>query len=339
MAGTAIDPPSVEITRLMDGAVIAQLIHVAAELGVADLMSERPAPVDELVARVDADPDALYRMLRTLASVGVFTEPAPRAFALTPTGRTLRADARDSVRELARIRGTREHWQTIAELRHSVRTGRSAFTHVYGTDWWSYLASHTAHAELFNRAMGDNTQQVHAAVVDACDLSGVRRIVDVGGGRGDLTAALLRRYPDMTAVLVDQPHAVAQAEDVLTGAGVRDRVRLVVGDFFDTVPDGGEVYLLSRILHDWDDRLAGRILANIAAVLPDGGKVVIADAILPDGDGSHGSKIMDMIMLALHEGKERTEAEFVALVEAAGLRHVESRPTDAPISLIIADGG
>ncbi|MFE0020329.1 methyltransferase [Amycolatopsis sp. NPDC059021] len=337
MSGSREYPPSVELTRLMDGAVIAQLICLAADLGVADLLAEGTRSLVELAERTGSSPDALQRMLRTLASAGVFAEPEPGIFALTPLAEPLRTDSADSVRDLARIRGSREHWRTIGELRHSVRTGRAAFDQVHGTDWWTYLDTHPGQSGLFIRAMGDQARQVHLAAADAYDFSTAKRLVDVGGGRGDLVALLLGRYPGLTAVVYDRPRAVAEAEAVLTGAGVRDRAEPVAGDFFESVPPDGDVYLLSRILHDWNDEQAVAVLRAVARAISPGGKVVLVELVVPEGDAFHPARTMDLIMLAMHGGKERSVSGFAALFAAAGLAYVETRPTGSPMSLVIAE--
>ncbi|MFC6882307.1 MULTISPECIES: methyltransferase [Actinomadura] len=331
------EPPSVRLTALMDGALIAQLISVAAELGVADLLARGPRSVEELAHHTGSDPDALHRALRCLAAAGVFTEPSPRTFALTPLADVLRTGSPDSIRDLARIRGLPEHWRSWGELAHSVRTGRSAFEHVFGTDWWTHLESRPDLGALFDRAMGNDTRQVHAAALEAYDFSGVRRLVDVGGGHGHLAAALLRRHPGMTATVHDRPQAMAGAGAVLAEAGVADRASVVGGDFFESVPPGGDAYVLCRVLHDWDDARAERVLANVRRALSGGGRVVVVDAVVPEGDVPHPAKAMDLTMLALHGGRERTEAEFAKLFDAAGLRHTGTWPSSSPISVLTAE--
>lgn len=328
------DRASVELTRIMDGAIVAQLIQLVAEFGVADLVDGTRSTAD-IAASTDTDPDVLYRVLRTLAGVGMFTERPGRTFDLTPLAGPLRSNAPDSVSGLATVRGSREHWVALGELRHSLQTGRSSFTHVHGQDWWSYLDENTEQAALFSKAMGDNAQQVHEAVADAYDFPGTQELVDVGGGRGDLVATLLRRHPRMRAIVFDRPYATTGSTEVL--ADVADRAKPVPGDFFESIPAGGDTYLLCRILHDWDDERAARILRNVAEVLPKNGRVIVAEAVVPEGDAPHPAKFMDITMLAMHEGKERSEAEFAALLASAGLRHLQTVTTDAEIGLVLAE--
>lgn len=329
-------PPSVELTRMLDGAVVAQLIQLVAEFGVADLV-DGSRSVPRIAEQTGTDPDALNRALRTLASMGVFTEVQPGVFGMTPLAVPLRSDSADSVRELAIVRGSREHWSALGELRHSLRTGCSSFTHAYGKDFWTHLGEQPELAAKFDRAMGDNVQQVHAAVVDAYDFPVSEHVVDVGGGRGDLAATLLGRHPQMRAVVLDRPQAANDAARLLDTAGLAERARAVAGDFFEQVPEGGDTYLLSRILHDWNDEQAVRILSNVVKAMPADGRVVVIEAVVPEGDVAHSAKLMDIVMLAMHEGKERTQAEFATLFASAGLRHTKTVPTTASISLLIAE--
>jgi predicted O-methyltransferase YrrM len=274
--------------------------------------------------------------MRALAGMNVFTELAPDTFGLTPLAATLRSGAPGSLRQLARFEGMPVRMRAFDELIYSVRSGRPAFPRVHGTDWWSYLAAVPEHAALFNDAMGDLSRQVHAAAVEACDLSGVRRLVDIGGGHGHLVATILGRYPEMSAVVFDRPEVVAGAANVLAEAEVGDRATVVGGNFFAAVPAGADAYLMSMILHDWDDQDAVRILRNVRTAMPPDGRVIVVDAVLPESGAAHPGRLGDIIMLALHPGRERSEAEFAALLEAAGLRHVETKVASAMTGLLVA---
>ena len=331
-SGTA--SPSVQMMRLLYGSLVPHLVTVVAELGVADLVADQPRPVAELAASTGTNPDALYRVLRTLAGQGVFTEVAARTFGLTPLAATLRTGGSGSLRDYARYWGLPERQRAFAELGYSVRTGRSSFAHVHGIDWWSHLAANPQQGALFNDVMGYLARQLHAAAIEAYDLSDVRRLVDVGGGHGHLVATIVRRYPGLSAVVFDQPHVVAGAEAVRAEVG--DRVEFVGGDFFDSVPAGGDVYVLSMVLHDWSDVEAAAILGNVRAAMDPAGRILVIDTVIPDGDTAHFGKLMDIVMLVCQTGRERTEAEFVALLESAGLRHIETRATSSPTSVIVA---
>lgn len=332
-------PPAVQMYELLYSSLISRMIIVVAELEVADTLRDGPLPVSEIAERTGTDASALHRVLRALASFGVFTEVAPRTFGLTPLAATLRRDVEGSMRELARYVGLPERQQAFGALAHSVRTGRPAFDHVYGTDWWSYFGAHPELARLFNRAMGSMARMVNSATLDAYDLGGVRRVVDVGGGQGHLLATVLPRYPEMTAVLFDLPRVVAEAGEVLTSAGVADRVELVGGDFLTSVPAGADLYVLSWTLHDWDDEDSVTILRNIRRAMDGAGRLIVIDEVIPEGDTAHFGKVEDIVMLALLTGRVRTEAEFAALFDEAGLRMVETRATSSPTSVIVAVPG
>lgn len=324
------------ILQLCFGSLLTQLLGAAAELGVADLVADGPRPVDELARATGTQPDALYRVLRALAAQGVFSEVAPRTFGLTPTASVLRDGVPGSMRELARYFGMRSRNHAFVELLHTVRTGEPAFDHVHGTDWWTHLAEHPDDAAIFDNAMGNLARQVHAMALETCDLSDARLLVDVGGGHGHLAAALLNRSPDLRAIVFDLPHVVAGADKVLADAGVADRAETAPGNFFASVPEGGDAYVLSMILHDWDDARAIAILTNVRRAMQPGGKVIVVDAVIPEGDHPHTGKLIDIVMLALLPGRERTEAEFAALFREAGLRHVETRAPASPTSLLVA---
>ena len=332
----ATDTDSKRILQMCFASLLTQLLGVAAELGIADLLADGPRPVDELAHRTGAQPDGLYRVLRALAAHGIFTEVLPRTFQLTPAATALCQDVPGSMRDLARYFGMPARNHAFVELLHAVRTGEPAFDHVHGTDYWSYLADHADDAAIFDNAMGNLSRQVHAVALEACDLSGARLLVDVGGGNGQLASALLGRYPELRAVVFDLPHVVAGADKVLADAGVTHRASTASGDFFTAVPQGGDAYVLSMILHDWDDARATAILANVRRAMDPGGKVVVVDAVIPEGDQPHLGKLLDIVMLAMLPGKERTEAEFAALFQAAGLRHVETRAPSSPTSVLVA---
>lgn len=322
--------------EMLHAPLITSSIVAVAELGIADMVADGPLPVAELAELVAADPDALYRVLRALASVGVFQETRPGVFGATPLTDVLRSGVDGSLRNWARLWGLRERHDAIGGLLASIRTGAPAFEIRRGETWWSHLTAHPDQAAVFGAAMGDIARELHAAAVRGYDLSGVRCLVDVGGGEGHLAAVLLRRYPAMSAVVFDRPAVTSAAEATLAEAGLSDRAVAVGGDFFASVPAGGDVYLLSMILHDWNDEQAHAILTAVRRVLPPHGRVLVIDAVVPDDDSPHDGKLRDLIMLALHPGRERTEAEFTTLLADAGLRRVETRAISASTGLLVA---
>jgi hypothetical protein len=328
--------PAEALTRLVNGYQVSQAIHVAAVLGVADHLAGGPRASDELAAATGSHPRALYRLLRALAAVGVFREEPGRRFALTPLGACLRSDAPAPVGPLAEFAASPPQWQAWGALLHSVRTGENAFRHVHGVDVWAYRAAHPAAGEVFDRAMTGLTRTVAAAVRAAHDFSRYGTVVDVGGGQGELLAALLAAHPALRGVLFDQPHVVAGAPAALGAAGVAARCRVVGGDFFAAVPAGGDAYVLKQILHDWEDAEATAILRSCRrAIGPAGRLLVIERGIAAPNEGAPG-KLTDLLMLVSAGGQERTEEEYAALFAAGGFRLVGVTPTAAGMSILEA---
>lgn len=328
--------PQVSLLRMIYGAVTTRLITIAAELGIADKVDDGARPVSDLADETSTDPDALYRILRTLAGVGIFTEVSPKTFGQTAMSATLRTGTAGSIRDVVLELGSAETFGSLEQLMHSVRTGEPAFDRTYGTDWWTYLAERPARAEVFNNTQSITARQVHSLVLEPYDLSEARKLVDVGGGHGNLVAAMLHRYPHLTGVVFDQPAVVVGAAQVLESAEVADRAELVGGSFFESIPAGADVYLLSMILHDWNDERSLQILRNVRKAMAPGAKVLVIDPVLPEDDTPHIGKFVDIYMLMHFAGRERTEREFVELFDAAGLRHVETRHSGAPSSLLVA---
>ncbi len=333
---TTPSAPYVEMLRMLHAPLITQALVVAAELGIADLLASGPRTVESLAAEAGVDPDGLYRVLRALAGSGVFCETSARAFESTPLADTLRSGGEHSLRDWARLWGLPERHAAIGGLLHSVRTGQPSFEHLHGHSWWSQLAARPDQAAVFDAAMGDLARRLHAATVDAYDLSGIASLLDVGGGRGHLVAALLRRYPHLRGAVLDQPEVARHAAEVLARAGVAERAEVVSGDFFTSVPAGADAYLMSMILHDWNDAQAVRILTNTRQAMGPHSELLVVDAIVPPGNGAHDGKLRDLIMLALHPGRERTEADFATLFAQAGLRLRETREVAASTGLLVA---
>jgi hypothetical protein len=326
--------PAQTLQRLVNGFQVAQAIAVAARLGVADLLGDGSRPVGELAAATGADPDALYRLLRALASVGVFREEAGRRFALTPMGDCLRADVRDSLAAWVAYRGQPHIWRAWMELEHSVRTGEAAFPRVHGVDLWDYQARHPAAGAVFDRAMADLARGATAALLDACDFGRFAAVVDVGGGRGALLAAVLGRHPHLRGVLLDRPEVVAEAGPTLAAAGVAGRCRVVAGSFFEAVPAGGDAYVLRSILHDWDDGRAAAILRVVRRAMADAGTLLIVERELGPPNAAPDGKFSDLNMLVALGGRERTRDEWSALLAAAGFRLTGVTPTAGPWSVV-----
>jgi hypothetical protein len=309
------------LARSLEGALTYRCLSVVAELGVADALADGALPLDELAARCGADPLTLGRVLRLLAPSGVFHEGPPVVFALGPLGHGLRSGVPGSVRDRLRAAWQDLAWSAYGALPAAVRTGRSAFDLAFGMPVFDYFAVHPEYGAAFDRAMARVSAPEDAAIAAAFDFSAARRIVDVGGGRGGLLRAVLARHPQATGVLLDRTGVIADVDAASFPAG---RLAVQAGDFFASVPPGGDLYLLKRILHDWSDADAIGILRNIRAVLGAGGQgVLVIEAILGDGNEPDPVKVQDINMLALTPGRERRRDEFNVLFAAAGLRLAE----------------
>ena len=329
-------PPPVRMVELLGGFRISQALYAAAALGVADQLVAGPAPVKALAERAGAHAPSLHRLLRTLASVGVFTEPEPGVFALTPLGQTLTSSQPGSMRDLA-IMWMETHYAPFADLIHAVRTGLPAAEHLYGEPFFAWLSHHPEQASRFTGAMANLTSGgFKTAAIASLPLDGTRTIVDVGGADGTVLAAILAGHPHMRGVLFDLPHVITSAPRTLARHGVDDRVNCVGGDFFESVPAGGDAYLVSVVLHNWPDQQAQRILANIAAAGGSGARLLMIEFVVPPGDTPHLSKMSDLNMLAMLDGKERTETEWRELLTAADFTGIEIHQTSTPLSVIQA---
>lgn len=320
--------PSAALIGLVNGFQVSQAIHVAATLGIADLLKNGPRSSEDLAAATDTHPRSLYRLLRALASVGIFREDKDRRFALTPFGDCLCSDASEPIGPWAVYIGQPEYQQAWGNLLHSVRTGETAFTHVHGMNMWEYNARNPMAGVIFDRAMTGGSRRVADAVLNAYDFQRFACVVDVGGGHGALLAAILTKHPSMRGVVFDQPHVVTGAEQVLRKAGIANRCQVVGGDFFEAVPDGGDAYVLKSILHDWEDEQARIILRNCRRVIgPNGKLLVIEQEISPPNEGTRG-KFSDLNMLVRTGGQERTREEWVALFATGGFRLMGVIPTE-----------
>lgn len=318
--------PSFALRRLVNGYQITWAIHVAAVLGIADLVSGGPRSADDLAAATDTHPDSLYRLLRALASVGIFREAEGRLFALTPLGDGLRSDAPESLAGWAAFVGRPYFQQAWSALEHSVRTGESAFAHVHGTDCWTYRAEHPDEGARFDRAMTSFSRQVSASILSVFDFGRFETIVDVGGGNGGFLATILAKHPATRGVLFDRSHVVAGAASLLSEVGVEDRCQVVAGDFFETVPSEGDAYLLKSILHDWDDARCMTILRTCRQAMAAGIALLVVEREIGPPNEAPAAKFSDLTMLVDQDGRERTIGEYTALFEATGFRFTGFTP-------------
>ncbi|MCO5165599.1 MAG: methyltransferase [Planctomycetes bacterium] len=332
-------PPGAALMQLTTAFWVPQALYVVARLNVADHLAAGPRDAGALAAAVGADPGALRRVLRTLSAHGVFAEVEPGVFALGPVGATLRTGAPEAGRATVLSLVGPTMWQSAGALLHSVQTGRPAFEHVHGAPVFDWFGRHPEEGALFNDAMIGVHGAEPAAVAAAYDFSGLGTIVDVGGGTGNLLAAVLGAAPGARGVLFDLPHVAAAARERLGRLGLADRVEVAEGSFFEDVPQGGDAYLLSHVIHDWDDARSGQILANVRAAMRPGARLLLVEMVVPPGDAPHPAKILDLVMLAVPGGQERTADEYRALLSASGLRLTRVVPTASPVSVVEAVAG
>lgn len=313
-----------------------QMIHVAAKLGLADLLAAGPRPVADLAVAAGAEPQALHRLLRALASLGIFAEDEAGDFALTPRAELLRSDVQGSLRDVALLYGEDWLWQAYGTMTHSVRTGAPAFAKVHGQPFYGYLHAHPRAAARFNAAMTGFSSHETAAILEAYDFSRVRSVADIGGGRGALLAALLRAHPQMTGTLLDLPSVVADASQALDEMGIAERARILAGDFFDEAPAGADLYVMKSVLHNWDDIDAVRILATCRAAMAPEARLLVIERVVPEGNAPSEAKLFDIDMLVVAGGRERTEADYRRLFGEAGLALARVAGTRSPLSVIVA---
>ena len=311
-----------------------QMIHVAARLGLADLLAAGPRPVEELAAMAGAEPQALHRLLRALASLGIFAEDPAGDFVLTPQAELLRSDVQGSLRDVALLYGEDWLWQAYGNMTHSVRTGAPAFTKTHGQPFYGYLLAHPRAAARFNVAMTGFSSHETAAILEAYDFSDVRNVVDIGGGHGALLAALLRAHPQMWGTLFDLPSVLAGAASVLGEMG--ERARTVAGDFVDEAPARADLYVMKSVLHNWDDTDALRILSTCRAAMAPEARLLVIERVVPTGNAPAEAKLFDINMLVVAGGRERTEPEYRRLFEQAGLALTRVGGTRSPLSVIVA---
>jgi hypothetical protein len=319
--------------RLATGFWISQCLHAAAALGIADLLRDGPQTPQNLARTTSTHTHSLHRLLRGLASVGVFVEDEQGRFGLTELAQLLRSDVPGSMRSAALMIGD-EHYRAWGDLLHSLRTGKPAFDHVYGQPVFDYLSAHPEQARIFDEAMVGVHGAETAAMLDAYDFSGFGTVIDVGGGNGSVITAVLQRHTKVRGILSDLPHVVERAAANLQVAGVKDRCQTVGGSFFESVPPGGDAYLMRHIIHDWNDEQSLTILRNCRQVMGAGSKLLVVEGVVPVGNEPSFTKLLDLNMLVIPGGMERTEREYRELYATAGFRLERIVPTRMEVSVI-----
>jgi O-methyltransferase/methyltransferase family protein len=324
------------IMQLATGYMASISIHIAAKLGIADLLKDGPKDISALAAATSTNEDRLYRVLRALASVGVFTEIGARRFALTPAAETLRSDVQGSIRPMAIWIGDPLHFRVYGEMMHTVKTGVPTFDHVMGKPVFEYFPTDPAESEVFNSAMTCFSEMVTPAVLEAYDFSGIGTLMDVAGGHGALMRTILAKYPSMRGIVIDLDHVVEGAKQMPENHAVAHRCEFLCADFFAAVPANADAIIMKHIIHDWGDAEAVTILRNCRKALAGKpkAKVLLVESVITPDNAPQLGKFIDLEMMALPGGRERTEEEFRKLFAAAGLKLTRIVPTNAPLWVV-----
>jgi hypothetical protein len=327
-------PPEAQLMEMMMAQFVSRLIHLTATLKLPDYLAAGPKTADELAPLTAAHAPSLYRLLRTLSSLGLFTEDAGHRFALRPLGEALKSGTPSHAAAL--ILAGEIAWRALDNFRYSLQTGKTGFEKAYGVPLFDWLAEHPAEASLFNDTMVGVHGMEPAAVAAAYDFSSFQTIADVGGSTGNMLTTILGRYPGPRGILFDMPHVVRDAPALIQQRGLTDRIRIEAGSFFESVPAGADAYIFSHIIHDWSEEQCLTILGNCRRAMGSHGRLLLIEMVLPGGDAPHPGKMLDMAMLILPGGQERTAAEYGALLDKAGFRLTRVVPTGSPVSVVEA---
>jgi hypothetical protein len=328
-----VTTPQQQLSQLICGNWSSQCVYVAAKLGIADLLKEGPRNIQDLARETATHVESLYRLLRALASIGLFAEMPGQRFTLTPAADLLRSDVSGSQRNLAILMGE-EHYRAWGELLYSVHTGRPAFEKIYGQAAFDFLLHDSDKAAFVERAMAAVHEFETAAMLDVYDFSGFASVADVGGGSGNTVCQILRRYASLNGTLFDLPDVIQRASQLIEQFGLSDRIHLIAGDFFQSVPNGADAYLLRHVIHNWDDDKAIRILNNVHRAIDQNGRLLVIESVIPAGNEPFFGKLLDLTMLVIRGGRERTEEEFRHLLGRAGFRLARVIPTGAEVSVL-----
>lgn len=327
------------LIEVIGGYMASQALRLAAELKIADLIHDGVDTSAELAKATGSHEPSLHRLLRMLAAVGITTEPEPGRFGLSAVGEQLRSDSPDSLHAFTLFFTDPSLFSSWQHAGHSVRTGEDAFSHLHGKNAYVYLSEHPELSQLFNYAMSQESRIAAANVAAGIDFTGVKSVVDIGGGDGTLLKAILSTHPDLTGICFDSPSGVAEAPKVLAEAGLTDRCEVVAGDFFSSVPGGGDLYIIKSVFQDWDDEPAAKLLRTVRAHIPAHAKLLIVGSVLTD-TATTDEPVMfltDANMLVTAGGRERTESEFRTLLADTGFEvKVVARNAAGPLSIIEA---
>ena len=329
-------PPHEQLMQMGIAFVVSRVIFAAAKLGLADQLAEGPKNAAELAGPTRTHAPSLHRLMRTLASLDVLSERADHCFSLTSLGEALKTDAPGSARSSILAGAGQWAWRAWEEFPYSLETGKTGMEKAWGMPIFDFLTKHPQEASYFSGAMVGFHGGEPPAVAAAYDFSDFETVVDVGGATGNLVTAILEHHPEPRGVLFDLPHVVREAPALIEARGLTDRLTVKAGDFFKTIPEGGDAYLLSHIIHDWDEDMCLTILGNCRKAMKPNSRLLIIEMVLPAGDTPHLGKLTDMVMLVLAGGQERTEQEYGTLLGKAGFRLMQVVPTESAVSVVEA---
>lgn len=331
----AAEPMPHEILwRMTSGCLLSQAIHIATKLDIPGLLKDGPKSSVELAQATNTHAPSLYRLLRALASAGIFVEDDQRSFELTPLGQLLRRDVPGSMAAAGLLFGSTLQWETLGELLYSLQTGKPSFEHHFGMNIWQYYSSHPEEWELFQYAMSSFSAAESHAILQAYDFSPFQTAVDVAGGQGQLLVSILKAYPAIRGTLLELPDVVRQAEGVFKAADVDGRCEAVSGDMFVSIPADRDLYIMKTVIHDWQDEQARALLQQCHAAMPAHAKLLVISEVIAPANAPDSSKFMDLTMLVSFGGCERTATEFEALFDATGLKLNRIIPTHSPLKII-----
>lgn len=326
--------PEDQLKQMIFGKIKTQLLYVAAELGIADLLSEGPKSVQELSNSTGTHAPSLFRVMRALASQGIFAETEPGLFSITELAEGLKKNVSGSLRDLAVFFGSDWHNKAWSNLLHSVKTGESAFENVFEMNLYEYMEKHADKFAAFNEAMTAISHREADCISKAYDFSNFNTLVDIGGGQGRLLITILKAFPSLKGILFDLPSVFEGGTSLITKEGLEDRCQVVGGSFFESIPRGGDAYIFKNVIHNWDDERAMQILLNCRKAIPSEGRILVAEMIIPSDNSPFFGKIMDIEMLVIPGGVERTENEFRELFARANFNLKQIIPTGLPHSIL-----
>jgi hypothetical protein len=329
-------PPHAQLVQMSTAYWVSYVVFAAAKLGLADHLANGPTTAERLAGPTGTHAPSLYRLMRTLAGLGILIEDADRRFALTPLGDALKTGAPGAARSTVLTMVSDGLIGGWGELMYSLHTGKPGFDKYAGMPMFDWLAEHPAEASMFSETMVGFHGAEPAAVAAAYDFSGLKTVVDVGGATGNMLAAILTRHAGVRGVLYDLPHVLRDAPTLLQSRGVADRVTLEPGSFFERVPAGGDAYVMSHIIHDWTEEQCLTILGHCRKEMTPASRVLIVEMVLPPGNAPHPGKLLDIMMLVGPGGRERTEQEYAELLGKAGLRLTRVVPTESAVSVVEA---